>query len=424
MQTAPASAESGPPPATVPAVPGTATLDFARLMITSGAWVQAIATLERITSLRPADPEGWFLLGLAYRGGGHEASAADAFRRASELAPGQPRPLLELGKSLTDLRQYEAARDAFMRALSLSDDRTVRRNIRRYLKVIDEQKTLTYWISAITQPDTNPSSASGLRNVSISGNQFKINQPPTSGTIGIGAQLGVRYAPWINETTRVITQLGYDGVHFFNACCSDEVLELHEGLGWNWGNSHFNTLAFARYRRYNNQAYSEQAGIRLDAGWQRPLYSIGVSGEAGPSRLLDPMTSGSVVIGALSGDIALTDSVSVGGTLRIERDAYPVPSQSFVAPWAEVRTAFFGPWNLPVNAWAGYLLRDYAGATLTSDGLRVDRLVSLGISVELDFVTIWSVSPTFGVSDQIQTSSDPLARFHRLQALFGISKMF
>ena len=64
------------------------------------------------------------------------------------------------------------------------------------------------------------------------------------------------------------------------------------------------------------------------------------------------------------------------------------------------------------------------GRRSSSAGNRIDHLVAAGVSVDLDFITLWGVSPTLGLIYETQSSTDPLARFNRVQALMGAEKVF
>jgi hypothetical protein len=400
-------------------------IGLAQILIAGGGWPQAIQLLDRVISIDPENPEAWFMLGLARRGEGDERSAADAFAQVSKLEPSQARPLLELGKSLTEIREFERAREAFNQALKIADNRTVRRNIRKYLAMINQNREFTYWASGRMQPDSNPGVASGQKVVTIGGVPFVLNNPPQAkGGYGLGADIGVRYAPWLGDHLRLVTELDYDGVHFFHACCSDETVGVASGPGWWWNGLHVVSQAYARYRLYDGSGYSTEEGLRVETGIDHPLYALSVGGEGGPSRLIGPDIYGSAARGFISIDVPLTPVITAGITFRYERDAYPVPSQSFNSKAVETRLSFLGPWSLPVNTWAGLLGRNYDGPTLTSNGTRTDQFRAVVISVELDFLTLWGVSPTVGVSYQTQTSHDPLGRFNRIQALLGVTKMF
>ena len=400
-------------------------IGIASILLIANDWPQAIGFLNQAIAANPESPDAWFLLGLAYRQSGNERLAADAFRQASLLEPALPRPLLELGKSLTEIGDYEGARVAFSGALAIADNRTVRRNIRKYLKVIDQNRTFTYWVGARMQPDSNPSAASGQKTVLINGIRFVLNkQTQKTAAYGLGADVGVRFAPWITEQVRLATEIGYNGVHFPHACCSDDTWGFASGPGWWWGGLHVLTQPYARYRMYDGRGYSTEAGIRLETGIDRQTYAVSMGGERGSSRLLETALSGATTRGFISADLSLTNTVTVGTTLRYERDSYPVPSQVFSTKSIETRLAFPGPWQLPLSIWAAILARGYDGATLTSIGRRIDQVVTLGASVELDFITLWGASPTVGIVAETQKSTDPLARLTRVQALFGFTKAF
>ena len=67
---------------------------------TAGTPEQMIAGLRERLRQDPDNHEGWFLIGLAYRGSGRFAEAEQAFRRASELAPQNVDYAAYLGEAL------------------------------------------------------------------------------------------------------------------------------------------------------------------------------------------------------------------------------------------------------------------------------------------------------------------------------------
>jgi hypothetical protein len=362
---------------------------------------------------------------MARRGGGDERSAADAFRQAIKLQPSLPRPYLELGSSLTEIREFNSAKKAFEQGLQLADNRVVRRNVRKYLKIIDQNREFNFSISARMVPDTNPATSSGQKVVYIGGIPYALNSPPSNkSAFGAGIVTGMRYAPWVTDTTRVVAELGYSGVHFLHACCSDDNFLLALGPSFRIRNFEITPQAYFRYRLYDGKAYSEEEGIRLGTTYSQPSYQLGVGAEGGKARLLQLQVPGSVARGYVSADLAVFRSLSVGTTIRYERDYYPIPSQAFSAPSIELRATFLGPWDLPTDTWTTFLYRNYDGATLTSSGIRLDRYWSFGVSVELDFLNFWGMSPSVGLAYETESSTDPLGRFNRIRALLGIGKVF
>ena len=167
-----------------------------------------------------------------------------------------------------------------------------------------------------------------------------------------------------------------------------------------------------------------EEGVGAAASYAQPTYLLGAGGEVGDSHLLGLHISGPVGRGFVSADHTIIGSLQAGATIRGERDSYPIPSQSFTAWTLELRASTLGPWNLPVGAWVTLLHRAYDGPTLTSAGNRIDHLVAVGVSVDLDFINLWGVSPTLGLIYETQSSTDPLGRFNRVQALMGAEKVF
>jgi tetratricopeptide (TPR) repeat protein len=397
----------------------------ARLLIELGDWAHARMILEASTASDPSNPEAWFLLGMARRGGGDERAAADAFRHAIKLQPSSPRPYLELGRSLTEIKEFDDAKKAFDQGLALADNRVVRRNIRNYLKIIEQNRELNFSIAARVQPDTNPAASSGQKVVNIGGIPFVLNSPPSNkSAFGAGITTAIRYAPWITDETRMVGEIGYSGIHFLHACCSDDNFSAAVGPSFQIQNFEITPQAYYRYRLYDGRAYSEEEGLRLGTAYHQSSYQLGVGAEAGKARLLEIQLPGTVARGYASADLAVFRSFSVGTTIRYERDNYPIPSQAFSAPSIELRSSFLGPWDLPASMWTTFLYRDYDGATLTSSGVRIDRYWSFGISVELDFLNIWGMSPSVGLAYETESSTDQLGRFDRVRVLVGIGKVF
>jgi tetratricopeptide (TPR) repeat protein len=400
-------------------------LAAARLLIELKDWPHAIQVLEASTAANPSDAEAWFLLGMARRGGGDERAAAEAFRQVTRLQPSSPRPYLELGVSLMATRDFDGAKHAFDRGLELADNRVVRRNIRKYLKIIDKDRDVDFWISTNMQPNTNPAATSGQKVVTIGGVPYVLNsQPSKNSAVGAGVVTGLRYAPWLTDTTRMVAELSYTGVHFLHACCSDDNFAFATGPDFQVGDYEITPEAYYRYRLYAGKAYSSEQGVRLETDYNRPSWQLGVGAEGGATQLLGLTVSGTAARGFLSADYAMADWLSVGTTVRYERDNYPIPSQAFSAPSITLRSTFLGPWDLPISPWTTFLRRNYDGATLTSSGVRVDRYWSGGVAVELDFLNIWGMSPSLGIGYENEASNDPLGRFNRITAILGIGKVF
>ena len=234
----------------------------------------------------------------------------------------------------------------------------------------------------------------------------------------------MRYAPRVTDTTRMVAEINYSGLHFLHGCCSDDNASLATGPAFKFGDVEISPQAYYRYRLYDGKAYSSEEGVRLETGYSKPFYSLGLGVEAGKAQLIGIQVAGTAARGYLSADISGTRSVTFGTTVRYERDSYPVPSQAFSAPSVEFRSSFLGLWNLPTNTWVAALYRKYDGPTLTSSGVRIDRYLSLGASVELDFVNIWGMSPSVGLAYETQASNDQLGQFNRVRFLLGVGKVF
>ncbi len=398
-------------------------INLERGLIGTGNAALALPALQGLVTSNAGNPELWFLLGMAQRATGDEAAAATSFTRVSELAPDQPRALLELGTSLAALNRFDDAYDTFNRALILADDRIVRRNIRRALAALDRKRVLSISLSTSAQPDTNANSASGSKVVTIGGIPFVLSKPATSNrSLGLGVDAAARYAPYLTTTLRLVSDANFTGVNFFHTCCSDDTATLASGPGWFDGAYHVVTQAYLRRRYFDGLPYSEERGGRVEAGWENSDLSLSAATEAGSIKLLGPHVPGSVARGQLGGQVAVSSGLTVGAILRVERDDYPIPSQSFTAGSGEVRLMFTGPFELPMQVWGVALERQFQGATLTSPGPRLDHLWGGGWMVDLDFLNVWGMSPQIGVTYISQASNDTLGRFHRVTGIVGLSK--
>jgi len=400
-------------------------LTAARLILEMGDRQTALKILTVLVADNPVNADAWFLLGIARRSVGDQAGATDAFREVTRLQPLMPRAYLELGQTLTGLKQYDAAKTAFDEGLRLADDRVVRRNIRKYMRIIEDNRDLNFSFSARMQPDTNPAASSGQKVVNIGGIPYVLNTPTQAkNAMGVGVLTNIRYAPWLDDTTRLAVDVGYNGVRFAGACCNDENINLDAGPVFYVDRLQVGPQAYHRQRFFNNKPYSDEDGIHIDSKYSVEAYSLTAGGEAGASRLVQIAATGMATRGFVGGDMLVAGTWTAGAVLRLERDSYTIPSQSFAAPTVEAHTGFLGPFDLPINVWAATLYRGYDGPTLTSVGKRADHYWTAGLSVELDFINAWGMSPSLGVAYEREASNDPLGRFNRVKLLFGLGRVF
>ena len=400
-------------------------LTAARLILEMGDRQTALKVLTALVTDDPLNADAWFLLGIARRSVGDQIGAADAFQEVTRLQPLMPRSYLELGQTLTGLKRYDAAKAAFDQGLRLADDRVVRRNIRKYMQIIEENRDLNFSFSARMQPDTNPAASSGQKVVNIGGIPYVLNTPTSAkNAMGVGVVTNLRYAPWLDDTTRLAVDVGYNGVRFAGACCNDENINLGAGAVLHVDHWQLAPQAYHRQRFFNNKPYSDEDGMHFDGKYAAEAYRWTAGGEVGSSRLVQIAATGMATRGFVGSDMLVTGTWTAGVVLRLERDSYMIPSQSFTAPAIEAHTGFLGPFELPINLWAATLYRGYDGATLTSSGKRADHYWTAGVSVELDFINAWGMSPSLGVAYEREASNDPLGRFNRVKLLFGLGRVF
>lgn len=426
VQAVPTAAQTAvPPPGRAGAQDAAAAANLARVMILSGNAPLAVAQLEQAARVWPDDPELHFLLGAAREATGDLPGAVAAFGTAFGLDMTRPRPLLEQGRLFAQQGAYDGAYRVFDKALQLADDRTVRRNIRRNLSVLSPLRAVSGGISVRLQPDSNPSAVSGQNEVLIAGQPFTLdNNARRRAGVGLSVDGIVRYAPFLSDMVRAVVDVGFNGLHFFDACCSDHNILFAAGGGWWWDQKNLVVQGYARYQLYNERPYALEQGLRVETSVAREDYALRAGAEMGSSRLIAIKVPGHVLRGFVGGDYRVAGPTIVGLTLRGEKHLYPASSQAFTAVSGEAYVAFEGPWQLPVRITASTLGRTYEGATLTSDGKRVDRQIALSAEVQLDMINWWGMSPILGMIYQRQTSTDPLGRFNRLTGLVSLAKLF
>jgi CRISPR-associated protein Csy1 len=87
-----------------------------------GDLASAVADLERVAEIAPADPKAWSELGIVRGIAGDRARAVDALRRALALDAGDARTWNNLGSTLWEAGAQAEAIDAFTRATRLAPD--------------------------------------------------------------------------------------------------------------------------------------------------------------------------------------------------------------------------------------------------------------------------------------------------------------
>jgi Flp pilus assembly protein TadD len=96
-----------------------ATIALAGVLREAGRFDEALRLLTKITAASGSDSSYWYLQGLLHRDAGHLRTAADAYRKAADLAPHRPEIYLNLGNVLTGLADYDGAVASYDRACDL-----------------------------------------------------------------------------------------------------------------------------------------------------------------------------------------------------------------------------------------------------------------------------------------------------------------
>jgi hypothetical protein len=314
--------------------------------------------------------------------------------------------------------------DRFDQGLRLADDRVVRCNIRKYMKLIEQNRGLNFWIPTRVQPDTDPAISSGQKVVTIGGILFVLNSlPDNKSAIGSGIVTGIRYAPWITIDTRMVVEFNYSGIHSLHADCSDDNFTLAAGPAYHIGSFEISPKPYFRYRLYADRAYSEEESLRLGATYTRPTYQFGIGADGARHDCWTspcPASPREVTCLPMS---SYWDRFPLEPPCDLNAAFTPFHPRPFRHRPSNLAHRFWACGELPTNIWGAALYREYDGPTLTSSGVRADRYWGGGVSVELDFLNIWGMSPSIGLAYETGASNDPLGRFNRVRALLGIGKV-
>lgn len=92
----------------------------AQVLLAQGRNADARRTLEAVTAMMPADPQGWNRLADACEAQGDLAAAETALLEALRLVPGQAAGWINLGLLRIDRQDWSGAREAAMRATALA----------------------------------------------------------------------------------------------------------------------------------------------------------------------------------------------------------------------------------------------------------------------------------------------------------------
>ncbi len=117
-------------------------LNLGGAYILAGRHRHAIPLLEKATDIAPNNPSVWSNLAAAYLGklvtstGGKQQKALAAYQRVIELDPAYPNVHYNMGLIYIDRREWDAAFDAFTRALEVNAHDQDARNMRAKVEEI------------------------------------------------------------------------------------------------------------------------------------------------------------------------------------------------------------------------------------------------------------------------------------------------
>ncbi len=245
--------------------------------ILAGRWNEAEEELARVRGRLDVDPlEVLFLTGMLAQGQKQYDRAVDAFRRILDQQPGLVRVRLELGRTLFDLRDDEAAKFHFERALSGGLPEPVQVNVQRYLAQIRARRNWTLEGGVGLLPDSNINTGTNQQFVEIGGLPFTLSTEAREKS-GVGFQLSVQGTKsfrlaeaWQLRAFASALRRDYPDSRF-----DDMIVRAGVGPRRLFQRGEFGIAPFYSERRFGNDILNRADGIRADGVWQLSARYIG-----------------------------------------------------------------------------------------------------------------------------------------------------
>ena len=435
-----AKGASDPAPATASVDPKTGTitvetpeqakalgLQAAQRLIQEKKYPEALSVLAQLDQAFPADSQIEFLVGMVAMAQGDYRAAQAKFRRILVREPKATRVRLELAR--TYYLEGDDANAKFHFRLALSGDLppTVVRNIETYLQAIRRRRLWDFGMSFGVAPDTNINTAPTLRDITIFGLPFELNEDAQAQS-GIGFYVGANgeYRQPVNDWLQGrigarFTRNEYEGGDF-----DDMTLSSFAGPRILIGEWDVSVLATGYRRWYGNEPYSDAGGGRLEAERQftprlnlqgsfQGLYVNYHDNESQDGKLWSLSFSGTygltpnsfaraLVFGSLEDTkLATTSNQSVGAGIGYYREL-PFGFSIYAQPQA-------------IYTW-------YDAATAAFGVKREEWLAQVRLNLLNRKLDLGGFTPTIGYVYQWQRSNIDLYNFNRNRVEIGFTRQF
>lgn len=151
-----------------------ASLQRAMTFFSAGQYDEARAEVESLRRKDPPDMQVLFLSGVLYYREAQYQAAADEFRKMLVRDPSLLRPRLELARTLYQMGEYDAAQYHFEQVLAADLPKTVRWNVLRFIRDIQDRLP-TLDVALELTWDSNPKQATSSERIDIGGYPYQLN---------------------------------------------------------------------------------------------------------------------------------------------------------------------------------------------------------------------------------------------------------